>query len=84
MAEDARLAAVVVDDDLFILEGGLDKARDDHSVLAGLAWANGVEEADCGDFEAVGLMECVGDCFFKCLGIGVCPANFLGGADYAI
>ena len=63
MAEDARLAAVVVDDDLFILEGGLDKARDDHSVLAGLAWANGVEEADCGDFEAVGFVESVGDSF---------------------
>ena len=84
MAEDAGLAAVVVDDDVFVLEGGLDKAWDDHSVLAGLAWADSVEEADCGDFEAVGLMECVGDCFFKCLGIGVCPADFLGGADYAI
>ena len=64
VAEDAGLAAVVVDDDLFVLEGGLDKAWDDHSVLAGLTWADGIEEADCGDFEAVGLVQCVSDGFF--------------------
>lgn len=56
MAEDARLAAVVIDDDLFVLKGSLDKAWDDHAVLAGLTRANSVEEADCGDFEAVGSM----------------------------
>jgi len=84
VAEDARLAAVVVDDDVFVLEGGLDKARDDHSVMAELAGADGVEETDCGYFEAVGLVECVGDSFFESFGIGVCPADFLWGTDYAI
>ena len=69
MAEDAGLAAVVVDDDVFVLEGGLDKAWDDHSVLAGLAWADGVKEADRGDFEAVGFVEGVSDCFFERFGI---------------
>ena len=84
MAEDAGLAAVVVDDDLFVFEGGLDKTWDDHSVLAGLAGADGVEEADGRDFEAMGFMECVCDCFFERFGIGVCPADFLGGTDYTI
>ena len=84
MAEDAGLAAVVVDDDVFVLESGLDKAGNNHSVLAGLAWADGVEEADCGDFEAVGLVKCVSDSFFKGFCVGVCPANFLWGSDYAI
>jgi len=64
VAEDARLAAVVIDDYVLVIESGLDKARNNHSVLACLAWADGVEEADCGDFEAVGFVESVGDSFF--------------------
>jgi hypothetical protein len=84
MAEDAGLATVVVDDDVFVLEGGLDKAGDDHSVLAGLTWADGVKEADCGDFKGMGLVKSVCNSFFKGFCIGICPADFLRGTDYAI
>ena len=84
MAEDTRLATVVVDDDLLVVKGGFDEAGQNHAVLAGLAGAYGVEEANCGDFKALGFVQGVGDSLFESFGVGVGPADFLRGTDYAI
>ena len=73
-----------MDWDWFVVEGCLDKAWNDHSVTASLAWADGIEEAKSGLLETICGEECVGDSFFKCFGIGVGPTNFLWSPDNAI
>ena len=54
MAEDSGLCAVPIDCDWFVFDCGLNKAWDDHSVAAGLTWADGVKEAHGGDFKLLG------------------------------
>ena len=63
------MRSIAVDGDGLVGKGGLHKARKHHSVATGLAWADGVKEADGGDLEALGCVERVCDCFFERFGI---------------
>jgi hypothetical protein len=69
MHEAAPLLATAEDDEVFAHDSASHEVRDHHAVLRELARPDGVEEADCGDFEAMGFVKCVCNSFFKGLGI---------------
>src|SRR6185503_1383145 len=83
-AEASGLGAVAEHGDGPSVQGLLDEARDHHAVAAGLARADGSEEAD-DDRRHLALLE-VGEReeFVDQLGRGVGPAALRAGADHAI
>src|SRR6266849_1159441 len=81
IAEAAGLLAAAVDADDSVVEGGLDEIGENHSVAAGLARTDGVEQANDNDGEPFFLPIGERKKFVKGLGGGVAPAAFGGRAE---
>ena len=81
VAEAAGLVPVAEDGDGLAGEGLADEGGDDHAVAAGLARADGVEEAgdDDGQAPLAGVRQ--GEELVDGLGAGVAPPALVGGAD---
>ena len=85
VAEAARLFAVAVDLQRLVLQRGRHEAGEDHAVHAHLPRADGVEEADDDDGQAVLAVVGQAQKFVDALGIGVAPARVSRGThDHVI
>ena len=67
-----------------VFKGRLNEARHDHTVLAGLARADRVEQPDDHYRQAGFLPVCKSEKFIERLGAGVGPAMLIGGAGKEI
>src|SRR5713226_1507155 len=81
VAEAAGLLAGAIDADGGVIQGGLDEIGEDHSVAAGLARSDGIEQANDDDGELFFLPVGEGEKFIEGLGGGVAPAAFGCGAE---